>query len=121
VNKQARALPILAFESGDSLREWLVKNHATSEGIWVRIYRKNSGVPSVTFEEVLNEGLCFGWSESTRRQGDVNSSLQKFTPRRTKGTLSERNRQHVQELIRKGRMMPSGLRALETVSDPDER
>jgi uncharacterized protein YdeI (YjbR/CyaY-like superfamily) len=112
MKKQTRELPVHSFESAGSLREWLVENHAKSEGIWVRIYRKNSGTSSVTFEEVLDEGLSFGWSESMRRKGDENSYLQTFTPRRTKGTVSERNLQHVRRLISEGRMTPAGLLAL---------
>ena len=69
MKKQPRELPVLAFESATSLRAWLILNHAESEGIWLKIFKKNSGYPSVTFEEVLDEGLCFGWSESLRRTG----------------------------------------------------
>jgi uncharacterized protein YdeI (YjbR/CyaY-like superfamily) len=110
--EQDGILPILAFGSGTSLHAWLAENHAVSGGIRVRIFRKTSGVPSVTFEEVLDEGLCYGWSESTRERCDGESYLQKFTPRRTKGTVSERNRQHARQLIREGRMAPAGLWAL---------
>lgn len=68
MEKASKELPTLTFTSADELREWLMKNHAISDGIWVQIYKKNSGVASVTFEEVLDEGLCFGWSESLRRK-----------------------------------------------------
>ncbi len=68
---------------------------------------------SITFEEALDEGLCFGWSESMRVRGDEKSYLQRFTPRRTKGTTSKRNREHIERLIKEKKMMPSGLRALE--------
>ena len=106
-------LPVIEFPSSDDLRAWLMQNHATSEGIWIRIFKKHSGVKSVSFEEVLDEGLCFGWSESTRRQGDERSYLQRFTPRRTTGTTSKRNLEHVQRLIKEGKMMPAGFRALD--------
>jgi uncharacterized protein YdeI (YjbR/CyaY-like superfamily) len=66
----------------------------------------------VSFEDVLDEGLCFGWSESKRLKGDTDSYLQKFTPRKTKGTTSERNRRHVEQLIKEGRMTKAGLAAL---------
>jgi len=112
MEKQNKELPVLAFRSVGELRAWLVANHKTSHGIWVRIFKQDSGTPSVTFEEVLDEGLCFGWSESTRRKGDSSSYLQRFTPRRTMGTTSTRNQQHVQRLIREGRMTEFGLRAL---------
>ena len=110
-------LPVLAFRSATELMVWLEENHATSPKIRVRIYRKNSGIPSVTFEEVLDEGLCFGWSESMWQRGDEDSYLPKFTPRKTTGTVSERNRQHAMRLLREGRMKPFGLSALGMPAD----
>ncbi|MBN2041298.1 MAG: hypothetical protein JW864_14755 [Spirochaetes bacterium] len=111
MKKQENDLPILAFKSGNSLRKWLENNHESSKGIWVQIYKKNSGIESVTFEEVLDEGLCFGWSESKRRKFDTNSYLQRFTPRRVKGTTSKRNMEHIERLIKEKKMKPSGLRS----------
>jgi uncharacterized protein YdeI (YjbR/CyaY-like superfamily) len=104
--------PILAFESADELRAWLESHHAESPGMWLRIFKKNSGVPSVSFEDVLDEGLCFGWSESSRRSHDDVSYLQRFTPRKAPGTSSRRNAARVRALIREGRMTPAGLKAL---------
>lgn len=105
-------LPVLSFTSADELRSWIETYHAVSDGIWVRIYKKRSGVPSVTFAEVLDEGLCFGWSESSRRSYDSDSYLQRFTPRKAVGTQSRRNMERAQALIRAGRMTASGLQAL---------
>lgn len=105
-------LPVLSFDQRQALRDWLLTNHATSAGIFVRIFKKHSGVASVTFEDVLDEGLCFGWSESLRLRADEASYLQKFTPRRTPGTVSVRNKRHVERLIHEGRMTPAGLEAL---------
>ncbi len=104
--------PILAFETSDALRAWLEDHHDTSAGIWLRIYKKGSGNRSVTFEQVLDEGLCFGWSESMRRRYDEESYLQKFTPRKVVGTQSARNLARAKLLIEQGRMKPSGLAAL---------
>lgn len=105
-------LPVISFNDLTALHQWLADHHATSKGIWVRVYKRHSGVPSVTFEELLEEGLCFGWSESLRIRGDVQSYLQKFTPRKTKGTTSERNLMLVEKLITEGRMTPAGYEAL---------
>lgn len=109
-------LPILSFTDVSALRRWLEINHAISNGIYVRIYKMQSGTPSVSFEDVLDEGLCFGWSESTRLKGDDVSYLQKFTPRKTKGTTSERNQRRAAVLIAAGRMTPAGLEALDIAS-----
>ncbi len=105
-------LPILEFQSSELLRAWLEEHHATSKGIWLRIYKKSSGVRSVSFEQVLDEGLCFGWSESARRKYDHHSYLQKFTPRKTVGTQSARNLDRVKALINQGKMTSSGMMAL---------
>jgi uncharacterized protein YdeI (YjbR/CyaY-like superfamily) len=112
MKKRGTELPIREFSSSDELRAWLVKHHASSDGMWVRIYKKDSGVPSVTFEQVLDEGLCFGWSESLRRKGDQRSYLQRFTPRRTRGTTSKRNRERIDRLIKEERITRFGMKAL---------
>ena len=105
-------LPIMTFQNAQELRDWLMENHNTCEGIWLRIYKKPSTLQSITFEEVLDEGLCFGWSESLRRIYDHSSYLQRFTPRKKVGTQSKRNLERVRMLIRDGRMTTSGLKSL---------
>jgi uncharacterized protein YdeI (YjbR/CyaY-like superfamily) len=107
-------LPIHEFKTSDELRAWLEDHHDSSGGMWLRIYKKNAGVQSVTFEQVLDEGLCFGWSESKRLRYDKDSYLQRFTPRKTVGSQSSRNLVRAQLLVEKGRMRPSGLKALGT-------
>lgn len=105
-------LPTLTFRSANDLHIWLEHHHAQSHGIWLRIFKKRAGIPSVSFEEVLDAGLCFGWSESSRRSYDHDSYLQRFTPRKTIGTQSKRNLERARALIDAGRMTPSGLKAL---------
>lgn len=105
-------LPVLAFKNGAELREWLTQNHSISKGIWIRVFNKRSKVESVTFEELLDEGLCFGWSESMRRKHDDVSYLQRFTPRKSRGTISKRNLDRVKVLISFGRMTGDGFIAL---------
>lgn len=105
-------LPTKSFKTRAELRQWLETHHASHEGLWVRIYKAGSQKPSVSFEDVLDEGLCFGWSESMRRAGDAESYLQKFTPRRTRGTVSPRNKAHAEKLITQGLMTPAGRTAL---------
>lgn len=105
-------LPLMTFHSKQSLRDWLTANHATSAGIWVRVYKTKSTTPSVSFEDLLDQGLCFGWSESLRHKYDEQSYLQKFTPRKTKGTTSARNLAHAKKLIASGEMTKAGREAL---------
>jgi uncharacterized protein YdeI (YjbR/CyaY-like superfamily) len=105
-------LEVLTFDDRAELRAWLTSNHASHPGLWVRVARSGSSRRSVTFAELLEEGLCFGWSESTRHAGDDDGYLQRFTPRRGRGTASERNRRLVERLGAEGRMTAAGYRAL---------
>ena len=105
-------LPVLSFAAGADLRAWLEVNGGTSAGIWVRLFKRGSGTASISFGDLLEEGLCFGWSESLRRRYDDHSYLQKFTPRKTPGTASARNRALVGQLVAAGRMTPAGLAVL---------
>jgi uncharacterized protein YdeI (YjbR/CyaY-like superfamily) len=112
MKSQIDELPIVEFKTQSELRSWLMNQHSISNGIWVRISKKSSAIPSVTFDQLLDEGLCFGWSESSRRNFDEVSYLQKFTPRKTRGTESERNRKRIEALIDAGKMTRSGLDVL---------
>jgi uncharacterized protein YdeI (YjbR/CyaY-like superfamily) len=104
--------PIVEFRTRADLRSWLVDQHCTSDGVWVRLFKKSSAIPSITFDQLLDEGLCFGWSESTRRSYNENSYLQKFAPRKKRGTTYERNRKRIEVLIDAGMMTRSGLDVL---------
>lgn len=105
-------LPVISFTDAKALRDWLTLNHRSSTGVYVRVFKADAGVRSVTFPELLDEGLCFGWSESKRLAFDELSYLQRFAPRKTKGTTSARNLRHVEKLIAEGRMTVGGLAAL---------
>ena len=108
------AQPTLAFASADAWRTWLAENHAASDGIWLRFFKKGSEVRSVTYAEALEEALCFGWIDGQRQKFDGQSYLQKFTPRRAQSGWSKINVGHAERLITNGRMMPAGLRAIES-------
>lgn len=110
-------LAVAGFATAADLEGWLDSHHRTSPGLWVRLSRARSSRVSVTFHDLLTLGLCFGWSESTRRAYDEDSYLQRFTPRRKVGTTSDRNRQLVERLRAEGRVRPAGLAALGLV-DP---
>lgn len=107
-----QGLEVVSFEDVDRLRAWLDEVGATHPGVWVRLQRATSTRPSVTFHDLLVEGIAHGWSESTRHACDEQSYLQRFTPRRTRGTASERNRRIAAELEEAGRMTDAGRAAL---------
>ena len=100
------------FASREELWSWLGTHATDHPAIWVRLANSRKAFPSVTFYDLLEAGIAFGWSESTRRAGDDESYLQRFGPRRTRGTTSERNRRIADELERTGRMTDAGREAL---------
>ena len=101
------------FASDAEWEAWLEENHATSDGVWVEIAKKGSGIPSVAYPEVLDTALCFGWIDGRRKALDENYFLQRFTPRRARSRWSKINRAKVEALSKAGRMRPSGLAEVE--------
>ena len=102
------SIPILSFRTPAAFRKWLAANHLTSGPIWLRIYKKDSGTSSITYPEALDEALCYGWIDGLKNPHDEVSWKQRFTRRRAKSGWSKINTQHVERLIRDGRMKPAG-------------
>ncbi|HEV2687323.1 MAG TPA: YdeI/OmpD-associated family protein [Bryobacteraceae bacterium] len=96
------------FRSPADFRKWLSANHHRSDGIWLRIFKKNSGRPTITYAEALDEALCFGWIDGQKQSHDGLSWLQRFTRRRARSGWSKINTQHAERLIRDARMKPPG-------------
>jgi len=89
------------------------KNHAREREIWLNIFKKGSGVPSITIAEALDVVLCWGWIDGIRKAFDERSYLQRYTPRRAKSNWSQINREHVARLTKAGRMTPHGQRQVD--------
>ncbi|OEE81663.1 hypothetical protein A1OQ_20690 [Enterovibrio norvegicus FF-162] len=102
-------LKIMTFETPEDLGEWLKVNHATESELWVKIYKKNSGLQSVTWNDVVIEVLCWGWIDGIKKSMDDQAYLQRITPRTTRSNWSKRNTEHVERLINQRRMMEPGL------------
>lgn len=105
--------PVLAFKTPKAWNKWLAKNHADPTGIWLRFFKKASAEKSITYLEALQEGLCYGWIDGQTNKYDEKSWIQRFTPRRKRSIWSKRNIGFAEQLIKVGRMMPSGLREFE--------
>ncbi len=101
--------PVLRFRDASRWRAWLARNHRSAEGVWLKIARKGSPVPSVTYAEALDEALCFGWIDGQKKSHDAHAFLEKFTPRRPRSVWSKRNIAHCERLLAEGRMEPAGL------------
>lgn len=94
-------------------RGWLRKNSASSVEIWLLFFKKKSGKPSVSYDEAVEEALCFGWIDSIVKSVDEEKYAQKFTPRKPKAQWSESNIRRVKKMIAARQMTPAGLKAFE--------
>ena len=99
------------FATPGELREWLERNHATATEFLVGFYKRGSGKPSITWQELVDEELCFGWIDGVRQGIDEVSYSNRITPRKPRSTWSAINIARAKELIRLGRMHPAGLKA----------
>ena len=106
-------LPVIPFVSREAWEEWLEEHQATSDGLWLRIAKKDSGIESVSFAEALEVALCYGWIDSQANSFDEQYWLQRFTPRRPKSRWSKRNRATATKLIEEGKMKYAGQREVE--------
>jgi uncharacterized protein YdeI (YjbR/CyaY-like superfamily) len=104
--------PIIAFATAAEFRQWLARHHSDHPGIWLKIAKKASGIPSVTYAEALDEALCFGWIDGQKKSFDEFAYLQKFTRRGRRSVWSKINVGHVARLEKAGRMKPAGLAAV---------
>jgi uncharacterized protein YdeI (YjbR/CyaY-like superfamily) len=106
-------LPTIAFASAAEWEAWLEANHAVAAGVWIKMAKKDAGIESVRYPEVLESALCFGWIDGRREALDEQYFLQRYTPRRARSRWSRINREKAQLLIEEGRMRPSGLTEIE--------
>jgi uncharacterized protein YdeI (YjbR/CyaY-like superfamily) len=104
---------IRPFRTAAAFERWLAKHHARETELWLRIYKKHSGVATVTAAEALDVALCWGWIDGIRKGLDEQSFLQRYTPRRPKSIWSQVNREHVARLTAAGRMTEHGQRQVD--------
>ena len=106
-------LPVLGFPDQAALEAWLETEAATAPGVYVKLAKKGAGVPSVTYAELLESCLCFGWIDGRSNRLDDSFYLQRITPRRARSVWSQKNVDAVEALILAGRMRPTGLAAVD--------
>jgi len=99
----------LEFKKPKDLRLWLQANHATESELLIKMFKKSSGIPSITWDEVVIESLCWGWIDGVKQSLDDQAYLQRITPRKARSNWSKRNTVHVERLIAEGRMQRPGL------------
>lgn len=118
--RKVSELPIKPFTTSVLWRAWLEKNQNKSRGIWLRIYKKDSGKKTITYAEALDEALCYGWIDGQKKAYGRDSFLQRFTPRRAKSMWSKRNREHAERLIQQKKMTAYGQAEIDSAKK-DER
>lgn len=94
-------------------RNWLQKNHSRLPGVWLIYYKKSSGKSRVSYDDAVEEALCFGWIDSIMKPIDEEKYMQKFTPRNSKSVWSGLNKKRVEKLIKEGWMTPAGMEKIE--------
>ena len=103
------AAEVIAFRDAAEFEDWLADHVDESAGVWLKIAKKGSGIASLTDDEAVDIGLCYGWISGQRKSFDEEHYLQKYVPRRPKSRWSQVNVRKVAELTAQGRMRPSGL------------
>jgi uncharacterized protein YdeI (YjbR/CyaY-like superfamily) len=99
---------VVAFADAAAFELWLERHHGRSDGIWVRVAKAGSGIPSITSDELVDVGLCFGWISGQRRGLDATHYLQRYVPRRPRSIWSQVNVDKVDALAAAGRMREPG-------------
>ncbi|HEY0680889.1 MAG TPA: YdeI/OmpD-associated family protein [Steroidobacter sp.] len=104
---------IKSFRSAAEFEKWLSKHHDRETELWLRVYKRDSGQPTVTTAEALDVVLCWGWIDGLRKSYDDVSFLQRYSPRKPKSIWSDINRDHVARLTAAGRMTPHGQKCID--------
>ena len=104
-----KATDMLHVTNRNDWRAWLKKNHATKKEVWLVYYKKHTGRPGITYDDGVEEALCFGWIDSIVKRLDDEKFARKFTPRRDGSNWSELNRKRARRMIRQGKMTETGL------------
>jgi len=104
---------IKSFRDAKAFEAWLSKNHDRATELWLKIHKKDSGLPTVTYSQALDVALCWGWIDGLKKSFDEQSFLQRFTPRKQKSIWSQINREHVARLTTAGRMTPHGQKHID--------
>ncbi|MEU6315142.1 YdeI/OmpD-associated family protein [Streptomyces sp. NPDC047014] len=106
---ELNGVEIVGFPDAEAFENWLAEHHTRQEGLWVKLAKKKSGIASVTDDELVDIGLCYGWISGQRRSLDERHYLQKYVPRRPRSLWSQVNVEKVAALTAAGRMREPGL------------
>lgn len=100
---------VQVFANSKAWCRWLSRNHDREDVVWIKIYKKASGIRSVDWEQAVIEALAWGWIDGLKKSCDAEAYYQRFTPRKPRSVWSQRNVEHVEKLMAEERMQPAGL------------
>jgi uncharacterized protein YdeI (YjbR/CyaY-like superfamily) len=112
--RAADGFDIVEAPDRETWRAWLESHGSSEKGAWLVMQKKSSSAPGVTYDEAVEEALCFGWIDSRANRADETTYLQMFTPRKPGGTWAATNKVRVERLIAEGRMTPAGMALIES-------
>ena len=107
--------PSLLFEAGSrrTWRSWLKAHHASAPEIWLVFWKKHTGCATLSYNDAVEEALCFGWIDSTVRRLDADRFAQRFSPRKPRTPYSAANKERLRYLVEKGRVIPEVVATLD--------
>ena len=108
------------FSSRDDWRDWLKKSHNKEKEIWLVYFRKHTGKPRISYNDAVEEALCYGWIDGIIKKIDEERFVQRFTPRRPNSSVSEMNKERIRRLIKQKRMTAIGLKAVSKFFDKNK-
>ncbi|MBK8429459.1 MAG: YdeI/OmpD-associated family protein [Lewinellaceae bacterium] len=112
--QQEKEVEMFYLATPQEWRLWLQENHRAKQSVWLIHYNKKSGIPTISWSEAVDEALCFGWIDSTRKTLDHERYIQFFCKRKSKSVWSKINKAKVEQLIEAGRMSQAGYESIET-------
>ena len=110
----------LCLSNRNDWREWLSKNHDCRKEVWLIYYKKHTCKPSISYDDSVEEALCFGWVDSIIKKIDDEKFARKFTPRTRKSTWSESNKKRIDKAMREGKMTEAGLAKIREAKNSGE-
>jgi uncharacterized protein YdeI (YjbR/CyaY-like superfamily) len=115
--KKTTAEAVRLFHGQDAWQKWLEKNHLQSNGLWLRLAKKGSGLRSVSYSEAVEIALCYGWIDGQKKPESEQAWLQRFLPRSARSIWSKINREKALALIAQDQMKSAGLKAIEAAKE----
>lgn len=112
INMQKKEIETFYPTNRQEWREWLLENHNKKQSIWLVHYNKKSNMPSVSWSDAVDEALCFGWIDSTRKSLEIDKFIQFFTKRKPTSVWSKINKEKIGRLKQEGLLMPAGLESI---------